>query len=79
MKAQRELGISASLIMCILRDMDAGFAMSTLMDTLPYKDWIIGVGLDSDERDNPPRKFSAVFERARKEGFLLTMHCESSL
>lgn len=62
--------------MCILRDMDAGYAMSTLMDALPYKDWIIGIGLDSDERDNPPRKFAAVFERARKEGFLLTMHCD---
>ena len=35
-KAQRELGISASLIMCFLRDMDAGYAMATLMDALPY-------------------------------------------
>ena len=76
MKAQRELGISASLILCILRDMDAGYAMATLMEALPYKDWIIGIGLDSDERDNPPKKFAAVFERARKEGFLLTMHCD---
>ncbi len=75
-KAQRELGISASLIMCFLRDMDAGYAMATLMDALPYKDWIIGIGLDSDERDNPPSKFAAVFERARKEGFMLTMHCD---
>lgn len=76
MKAQRELGISASLILCILRDMDAGYAMATLMEALPYKDWIIGIGLDSDERDNPPKKFAAVFERARKEGLLLTMHCD---
>ena len=75
-KAERELGISASLIMCFLRDMDAGYAMATLMDALSYKDWIVGVGLDSDERDNPPVKFAAVFERARKEGFLLTMHCD---
>jgi adenine deaminase len=75
-KAQRELGMSASLIMCILRDMDAGYAMATLMEALPYKDFIIGIGLDSDERDNPPKKFAAVFERARQEGFLLTMHCD---
>jgi adenine deaminase len=75
-KAQRELGISASLILCILRDMDAGYAMATLMEALPYKDFIIGIGLDSDERENPPKKFAAVFERARKEGFLLTMHCD---
>jgi adenosine deaminase len=37
---------------------------------------IIGVGLDSDERGNPPSKFAAIFERARAEGFLLTMHCD---
>ena len=50
--------------------------MATLMDALPYKDSIIGVGLDSDERDNPPSKFAAVFQRASKEGFLLTCHCD---
>ncbi|NED96662.1 hypothetical protein G1H11_15235 [Phytoactinopolyspora alkaliphila] len=46
------------------------------MESLPYKDWILGVGLDSDERGNPPSKFAAVFARARHEGFLLTMHCD---
>jgi adenosine deaminase len=50
--------------------------MATLMEALPYKDWIIGIGLDSDERDNPPSKFAAVYARARAEGFLLTMHCD---
>lgn len=74
--ARRELGISAELILCFLRDHSAEYAMATLMAALPYRDWIIGVGLDSDERGNPPRKFAAVFERARREGFLLTMHCD---
>jgi adenine deaminase len=74
--ATRELDMSAELIMCFLRDLSADFAMATLMDALPYKDWIIGVGLDSDERDNPPSKFAAVFARARSEGFFLTMHCD---
>ena len=58
--AQRSLGISASLIMCFLRDQSAEYAMATLMESLPFKDIIIGVGLDSDERDNPPSKFAAV-------------------
>lgn len=75
-QARREFGISAELILCFLRDYSAEFAMATLLEALPYRDWIIGVGLDSDERDNPPRKFAAVFERARREGFLLTMHCD---
>lgn len=75
-RAHAEHGISAELIMCFLRDLSAEFAMATLMESLPYKDWIIGVGLDSDERDNPPSKFAAVFARARAEGYQLTMHCD---
>jgi adenine deaminase len=75
-RARRELGVSADLILCILRDLTAEHAMSTLMEALPYKDWIVGVGLDSDERGNPPAKFAEVFARARQEGFLLTMHCD---
>lgn len=74
--ARRELGISSELILCFLRDLSAEFAMATLMESLPYKDWIVGVGLDSDERGNPPAKFAAVFARARAEGYLLTMHCD---
>jgi adenosine deaminase len=75
-EGRREFGISAELILCFLRDLSAEFAMATLMEALPYKDWIIGIGLDSDERDNPPSKFAAVYARARSEGFLLTMHCD---
>ncbi|MBF6474003.1 MULTISPECIES: adenosine deaminase [Nocardia] len=75
-RARRELGISAELILCFLRDHSAEYAMATLLEALPYKSWIVGVGLDSDERGNPPSKFAAVFERARAEGFLLTMHCD---
>ncbi|WP_040687372.1 adenosine deaminase [Nocardia vinacea] len=75
-RARREFGISAELILCFLRDYSAEYAMATLLEALPYKDWIIGVGLDSDERGNPPSKFATVFERARREGFLLTMHCD---
>jgi len=75
-RAQDELGVSAELILCFLRDFSAEYAMATLMEALPYKQWILGVGLDSDERGNPPAKFAAVFARARAEGFFLTMHCD---
>ena len=56
--------------------MSAESAMATLEQSLPYKDWIVGVGLDSDEKGNPPIKFKAVFARARAEGYRLTMHCD---
>ncbi|AHH94733.1 adenosine deaminase [Kutzneria viridogrisea] len=74
--ARRLLDLRAELIMCFLRDFSAEYAMATLMESLPFRDWIIGVGLDSDERGNPPAKFAAVFARARAEGYLLTAHCD---
>ena len=48
--------------------------MATLEEALPYRDAIIAVGLDSGERGNPPEKFTAVFDRARAEGFLTVAH-----
>jgi adenosine deaminase len=75
-RAERELGVTGELIMCFLRDFSAEYAMATLMDAVRYKSWIVGVGLDSDERNHPPAKFAEVFARARQEGFLLTMHCD---
>ena len=76
MDAEVRLGIRSQLIMCFLRDWSAEFAMATLLESLPYKEWIVGVGLDSDEKNHPPRKFANVFQRAREEGYLLTMHCD---
>jgi len=74
--AADKLRIQSNLIMCFLRDMSAESAMEHLQMSLPYKDWIIGVGLDSDEKDNPPSKFADVFAKARQEGYRLTMHCD---
>ena len=74
--AEATLGIRTQLIMCFLRDMSADSAMATLEQSLPYRDWIVGVGLDSDEKGNPPIKFKEVFARARAEGYRLTMHCD---
>jgi adenosine deaminase len=74
--AENRFGIRSQLIMCFLRDWSAEFAMATLLESLPYREWIVGVGLDSDEKGNPPAKFAAVFARARREGYLLTMHCD---
>ena len=71
-----KLGITSELIMCFLRDMSAESAEKTLEEALPYKDKFIGVGLDSDEKGNPPSKFAHVFEKARAAGLKLTMHCD---
>jgi adenine deaminase len=72
--AKRKLGVAASLIMCFLRHLDEADAERTLDAALPFKDRIVGVGLDSSERGNPPGKFKHVFARARDAGFFLTAH-----
>jgi adenine deaminase len=74
--AERELGLRTQLIMCFLRDLPAESALDTLQESLAYRDQIAGVGLDSDEKGNPPVKFREVFGRARSEGYHLTMHCD---
>jgi adenine deaminase len=72
--AGRRLGVQASLIMCFLRDRNEEDAERTLDSALAFKDRIVGVGLDSAERGNPPSKFKHVFRRARDAGFFLTAH-----
>ena len=72
--AERQLNITSKLIMCFLRHLSAEAAMQTLKQALPYKDWIIAVGLDSSEVGNPPKKFSMVFDEARLQGFLTVAH-----
>jgi len=71
---RRQFGISSHLILCFLRHLSAEAAMTTLEQALPFKDWIIAVGLDSSELGHPPEKFINVFERARAEGFLTVAH-----
>ncbi|MCP3862160.1 MULTISPECIES: adenosine deaminase [Marisediminitalea] len=74
--AEQKLGIRSQLIMCFLRDMSAESAMEHLQMAKPYLGWLVGVGLDSDEYNNPPVKFKDVFALAKQWGLKLTMHCD---
>ena len=71
---QEKLGISSNVIMCFLRHLSEEDALKTLEQALPYKDKIVGVGLDSSEVGHPPSKFERVFTRARAEGFKSVAH-----
>ncbi|MBY7787332.1 adenosine deaminase [Vibrio fluvialis] len=73
-KGQQEMGISSQLIMCFLRHLSEADAMLTLQQALPYKDKIVGVGLDSSEQGHPPEKFQQVFRQAREAGFIAVAH-----
>ena len=73
-QAEHELDITSQLIMCFLRHLDEESAFETLKQALPFKDKIIGVGLDSSEQGNPPEKFKHVFQEAINQGFLAVAH-----
>ena len=73
-RARREMAISSKLIMCFLRHLSADSALETLQQSLPFADQITAVGLDSSERGNPPAKFQAVFDEARRHGYLTVAH-----
>ena len=69
-------GVESNLIMCINRDLPLDSALAMLRDALPYRDHIIGLGLDSVEDGHPPIKFLSAYERARADGYRLTAHCD---
>jgi adenosine deaminase len=73
-RAERELGISASLILCFLRHLSEEAAFATLEQALPWRQHFIGVGLDSSERGHPPEKFARVYARCRELGLHVVAH-----
>ena len=72
--AEHGLRMSAGLILCFLRHLSAGDAEATLAQAMPFREWLVGVGLDSAEQGNPPGRFRAVFDRARDAGLLAVAH-----
>jgi adenosine deaminase len=73
-RGEIELGISSCLIMSFLRHLSEAEAFETLAQSLPFKEKIIGVGLDSSEVGHPPSKFERVFEASAKEGYKIVAH-----
>ena len=73
-RASHELGLTSGLILCFLRHLSEDEALATLQDALPFRDQIIGVGLDSSERGHPPEKFARVFAEAGRLGLHRVAH-----
>jgi adenosine deaminase len=67
-------GISARLIACFLRDRDPAEAEALVPRLLPYRDLVIGVGLDSAEVGRPPELFERAFARAADAGLHRVAH-----
>ena len=72
--ARQQFGITSKLILCFLRHLSVDSAMAALKEAIPFKNWIVGVGLDSTEAGYPPEKFTRVFEKSLAEGFLTVAH-----
>ena len=72
--AKVKLGVSSLLIMSYLRHLSEEDAFKTLEESLPFKDKITAVGLDSSEKGNPPSKFKNVFEASIKAGYIPLAH-----
>ncbi|KAM0288340.1 hypothetical protein ACHAO9_007244 [Fusarium lateritium] len=75
-EAEKRLKIKSKWIMCFLRDMSAESAMEHYEAVLPYREMVVGIGLDSDENDRPPSMFAEVYNKARQAGFRITAHCD---
>lgn len=73
-EGKKNFNISSFLIMSFLRHLSQEDAFVTLEASLPFKDKIKGVGLDSSELGNPPSKFQEVFQKAKDEGYELVAH-----
>ena len=72
----KAFGVEANLIMCINRERSVESAFEMLAQARPYRNKIIGLGLDSYEEHNPPRKFAEVYHRAKQDGYRFTAHCD---
>lgn len=72
--AQKEFGISSFLIMSYLRHLSENDAFITLEQSIPFKDRIKAIGLDSSEKGNPPSKFEKVFKASVKQGYIALAH-----
>jgi len=75
-EAERDINVKSQWIMCMLRDMTLESAMEHYEAAMPYRDMIVGIGLDSNEYDRPPSLFYPLYRRARADGLKLTCHCD---
>ncbi len=73
-KGEKEFGLSFKIIMCFLRHLNEEECFKTLDNALRHKDKIFGVGLDSSEKGNPPKKFEKLFKKALENELITVAH-----
>lgn len=73
-RAERELGLTSSLILCLLRHLPPADAVATVTAALAHLDGVVAVGLDSGERGNPPEPFIDAYRLATANGLRAVAH-----
>lgn len=75
-RAQEEAApdVTSALILCFLRHLPPESALETLEQARPHLPHILGVGLDSGERGNPPGPFAPAYRRAVAAGLRAVAH-----
>ena len=73
-KAEKKFGLSFKIIMCFLRHLNEDECFNILDKAIAHKDKIFGVGLDSSEMGNPPKKFEKLFKKAAENNFITVAH-----
>jgi len=73
-QAEIELDIKGKVIVCFLRHLPEDNALKVFDQLMDFRHHFIGIGLDSTEVGNPPRKFKRLFDLARNEGLHLVAH-----
>ncbi|MEV6349745.1 adenosine deaminase [Actinoplanes sp. NPDC051851] len=66
--------VSTGLIACFLRHLGPDAALAAYEELVPYRDRLLGVGLDSTEAGHPNRDYAPVFARAAADGLHRVAH-----
>lgn len=77
-EAARLYGISSGLILGLGRELEPDVAASLLEAALPWREHLVGVGLEGDVRGHAPARFAALVERARSGGLRVAAQCEGA-
>ena len=75
---QAAFGVEARLLLYLDRDRGVESAREARAQSRPYRDSVIGVGMDGQRPENPPISFLEVYREARDEGYRLTAHCNQN-
>jgi adenosine deaminase len=77
-RAREELGLTSELICCFLRHLPEKQSIELFESQDLQRSFtdgtVIGIGLDSSEKDFPPSDFLGLYSRAREQGLRRTAH-----